>query len=556
MSTRLAGARSQGAHLGAWALIVLFQLACATGTPHGSLLAGYRAPPLTPPPADQERTAATAEPGLESATVYEVDFLEPGAVATRPVRIPPAEFQRAFHRLAREVRLGAKTPRQAAHALLATGGAPAEAEWVEASGDWRLEAYAGQGLTWIPEHQTGPVFLTPEAEAALRDYYLAWCAPEGGGDCRALLDDGPYLSAEDRRVLALSIAFGHVLEETKGALGRELLDTRALVSMVVWTVALYCAMWLVPEPTTKALAAGMTLLLIGYLGLGTMYGLMDGWARMADAAHHATTFEELRAAGAQFGKVLGEDSARAMILAVASLSGHTLGQVMARVKSLPGFHFAGARFNAQGGAAVMGRLEGTEAAIASEGALARAVAAAERVATSPQGPMAVVMLKKGPGHGVETAPGGRSAATVIRHRGGNRQVQLSDGPRWHIPRGKSVADIPVEDRVGDMLQEAVTRAAREWGPHRLSRNERDAIDDALKKGEYWLARLLEREARGRYVQRKVKEQFEHLYDFSLNKGVDVAVPGGYQYEILSGTESNLARHGRRMAGQFFRMLTF
>ncbi len=29
-----------------------------------------------------------------------------------------------------------------------------------------------------------------------------------------------------------------------------------------------------------------------------------------------------------------------------------------------------------------------------------------------------------------------------------------------------------------------------------------------------------------------------------------------QDEILSGTESNLARHGRRMAGEFFRMLTF
>ncbi|WNG25830.1 hypothetical protein F0U62_18775 [Cystobacter fuscus] len=40
------------------------------------------------------------------------------------------------------------------------------------------------------------------------------------------------------------------------------------------------------------------------------------------------------------------------------------------------------------------------------------------------------------------------------------------------------------------------------------------------------------------------------------KGVDVVVPGGYKYEILSGTESNLARHGRRMAGEFFRLLTF
>ena len=39
----------------------------------------------------------------------------------------------------------------------------------------------------------------------------------------------------------------------------------------------------------------------------------------------------------------------------------------------------------------------------------------------------------------------------------------------------SYADIPAEDKVGDMLQEAVTRAANEWGPHRLSRAEKRAI---------------------------------------------------------------------------------
>ncbi|MFY0530070.1 hypothetical protein ACN28I_45195 [Archangium gephyra] len=560
MPNRLPGARPPSARLGpcagACALIVLvFHLACATGAPHGRF-AGYRYNPLTPPPAPQERVAATVEPGLESATVYVVDFLEPGTLATRPVRIPRADFQQAFQRLARDVRLGARTPRQAAHELLGPLGPPPEEARVEASGYWTLEQHRGEALTWIPEHQEGPVVLTPEAEQALREKYLRWCEPRGGGDCRGLLDDGGYLRADDRRTLALSIALGHVLDETQAALGRELLDGRALVSMVVWTVALYCTMWLVPEPTTKALAAGMTLLLTGYLGLGTVYGLMDGWARMAEVAHHATTFEELRAAGAEFGQVLGEDAARAMILAVATLSGHTLGQVVARVRSLPGFHAAGAQFEAQGGAAVMRRLEATEAALASEGALARAVAAAEMVATSPQGPLAVVMLKQGPGRGAETASGGRSSATVIRHRGGNRQVVLSDSQRWHLPRGKSAADIPAKDRVGDMLQEAVTKAARKWGPDRLSRNERDAIDEALKRGKYWLARLLEREARGRFVHEEVKAQLRGALRYK-HQGVDVVdLKTGRKYEILSGTETNLARHGRRMAGELFRMLTF
>ena len=204
----------------------------------------------------------------------------------------------------------------------------------------------------------------------------------------------------------------------------------------------------------------------------------------------------------------------------------------------------------------MGRVEGVETALAQEGALARAVATVDTVATSPQGSLAVVMLKKGPGGGAGTAPGGRSSETVLRHRGGNRQVQLSDGQRWHLPRGMSAADIPAEDKIGDMLQEVVTQAAKKWGPHRLSDAERQAIKNARDKGKHWLARLLEREARGRFVEDEVSKQFKHLYNFSRNKGVDVEVPGGYKYEILSGTDSNLARHGRRMAGEFFRMLTF
>jgi hypothetical protein len=80
--------------------------------------------------------------------------------------------------------------------------------------------------------------------------------------------------------------------------------------------------------------------------------------------------------------------------------------------------------------------------------------------------------------------------------------------------------------------------------------------NALKQGRYWLARLLEREARGRFVHERVKKQFEGILRFQ-QQGVDVVdLRTGRKYEILSGTESNLARHGRRMATEFFRMLTF
>ena len=525
---------------GGWCLLILWlHAACATGGAPAS-----------------ERTRPTPE--LASATESALGFLEPGAVSPRPVPIASAEFKQALQRLAHDVRLTRKSPREAAHALLNLAPqSPREAGTVASQGDWTLETYRGQGYTLVPERQEGPVHLTSQADEALKEKYLRWCVTQGGGDCLGLLDDGPHLRAEDKRTLALALAFGTVLDETRAALARELLEVRALVSMVVWTVALYCAMWMVPEPTTKAVAATLTVVLMGWLGLETVYGLMDGWARMANASLEATTFEELRAAGETFGKVLGEDAARALILAVAALTGRTLGDGVARVKSLPGFGLAGARWEAQGGAALLSGVEGGELALAPEGALARAVAAVETVATSPQGPLAVVMFKTGPGGGTGPAPGGRSSATVLRHRGGNRQVELSDGQRWHLPRGKSVADIPAEDKVGDQLQEEVTRAAKQWGPDKLSRNELAAIKKAEEGGKYWLARLLEREARGRYVHEVLKTRFQRLYRFNP-RGADVMdpSPGGHQYEILSGTESNLARHGRRMAGEFFRMLTF
>ncbi|MFL5355181.1 hypothetical protein [Archangium sp.] len=500
----------------------------------------------------------SAEPGLEKAAVYVAAFLEPGTVATRPVPIPKADFQRTFQRLSQDVRLGQRTPREAALELLRMSKQQEqEVETVASMGEWNLETYRGQGYSLVPEKQEGPVSLTPAAHEALKQQYLQWCAPQGGGDCLRLLDDGPYLKADDRYTFALALAFGRVLDETQQALKAELFSVQALVSMVVWTVALYCMMWVVPEPTTKLLAASLTVILMGYLGLSTVYGLMDGWARLVMAAGEASTFDELRAAGEDFGKVLGEDAARAMILAVSTLAGHTLGQVLPRLKSLPGFTLAAEQFDAQGGAAVMAHAEAVEATLETEGALARAVAATEEVATSPQGPLAIVMLKKGHGPGRETARGGRSAETVIRHRGGNRQVQLSDGQRWHLPPGKSVADIPAEDKVGDMRQEAVNNAAKKWGPHRLSQQEKAAIRDAEKQGKYWLARLLEREARGRFVQEEVKAVLPGRLRFN-HHGVDVVdlSPGGLKYEILSGTESNLARHGRRLAGEFFRMLTF
>nr|WP_239470444.1 hypothetical protein [Archangium violaceum] len=402
----------------------------------------------------------------------------------------------------------------------------------------------------VPLDDKGP--LVPKAEAALRARYLSWCEGRGGGDCLGLFDDGPYLRTDDRRTLALALAFGSVLDETRDALGREL-SPRAVLSSLVWAAGLYLALWLVPEPSTKTVAAALSVILVAWLGVDSVWGLVDGWTRMATRAHEATTFAELREAGEELGRVIGTDVARALILAVATLSGRTLGDVAARIQSLPRYGLMQAQWEAQGFRVPV--TEVVEQVVAVE----TVVASSERalaILTSPQAPLAGAMLSHNSAASAAVASRGHSGTIAIRHRGGNQQVILGNGQRWHLPRGKWLNDIPVEDKLGDELQAAANRIAKEWGPDKLTPAEWDVIEEARKLGNHRSVAHLEGLARGRWVHRRLKSEFQHLV--WNQRGVDVVDPrpGGCQYEVLSGTVENFGVHGRRMSGELFRMIFF
>ncbi len=243
------------------------------------------------------------------------------------------------------------------------------------------------------------------------------------------------------------------------------------------------------------------------------------------------------------------DAARTLILGVAILTGRTLGEMATHLRSLPRFNQVQAQWAAQG-------MEGSVAVAMEEAAAVEVVVEQSRalvVLTSPQAPVAINVLARS---GSSGSAGGPSGTVAIQHRGGNKQVILSTGERWHLPRGKSYRDIPAEDRLGDELQAAVREEAAKWSRAALSNEEAAAIDKMRRAGKEHRANLLERQARGRWVERQVANRFPHL---SWNqRGVDVTGPGGqsYHYEILSGTESNFALHGRRMASTFFRMIFF
>jgi hypothetical protein len=491
-----------------------------------------------PSAAVNEKEARAAPRELEPVVVVYADFLEARG-NTRVVAVTKAEFQRAVRQLGEGRRLEG-TPQEAGQRLLQ---AMPEEELL-------AEVYRGRVLTLVPLNDRGS--LVPEAEAALKEKYLRWCEKRGGGDCLGLFTDGPYLRTDDRRTLALALAFGTVLDETREALGREL-SPQAVLSSLVWAAGLYLALWLVPEPSTKAVAAVLSVVLLAWLGVDAMGGLMDGWATLAHRAHEATTFEELREAGEEFGRLIGTDAARAIILAVATLSGRTLGEVATHLRSLPRFNQVQAQWAAQG-------FKGSVTVAVQEVAAVEMVVVdsshALTVVTSPQAPIALAMLSQSSAARTAGAPGGHSGTIDIQHRGGNRQVVLSNGQRWHLPPGKDLHDIPAEDKMGDELQAAAERIARQWGDKHRTPAEREAINRARAAGNEDSARHLDALARGRWVNARLKDEFTQLEWYS--KGVDAVDPrpGGLQYEVLSGTRENFAVHGRRMPTEFFRMIFF
>jgi hypothetical protein len=512
-----------------WLIVLFLHAACATQGPAARREAGGGRG--WEEAAESEARAAPRE--LQPVVVVYAGHVEAEG-KTRVVAVTREEYQRAVAQLVQHHQVQG-TPQEAAQVLLQ---AMPEEELL-------AEVYWDRVLTLVPLSDKGT--LVPEAEAALKAQYLQWCQPRGGGDCLGLFTDGPYLRTDDRRTLALALAFGGVLDETRAALGREL-SPQALLSSLVWAAGLYLALWLLPEPSTKAAAAALSVVLLAWLGVDALWGLLDGWASMAHLAHEATTFEELREAGEAFGKRIGTDAARALVLAVATLTGRTLGEVATHLRSMPRFNQVQAQWAAQG-------MEGSVLVAMEEAAAVEVLVEQSRalvVLTSPQAPVAINVLTRSGSSGA----GGHSGTVAIQHRGRNKQIILSSGERWHLPRGKSYRDIPAEDRLGDELQAAVREEAARWSQAELSREEWGAIERMRKAGKEYRANLLERQARGRWVERQVANRFPHL---SWNqRGVDVTGPGGqsYHYEILSGTESNFALHGRRMASTFFRMIFF
>ncbi|NNB84240.1 AHH domain-containing protein [Corallococcus exiguus] len=205
------------------------------------------------------------------------------------------------------------------------------------------------GLISLQEPGRGHLRLSDAPETELAAAYGRWCKRKAlTGDCLHLLERGPTLDEDGKRTLAFSIALDSVWDETGDAL-RGMTDRGAVLSMIVTTGALYLGLWLLPEPVSKGVAATMTAVLIAYLGVDTVWSLIQGWMRLAEAVAEATTFDELRDAGEQYGEVMGQNAARAFVMLATAALGSTAETLAAKVPTLPGSAQASLVAAAEGG---------------------------------------------------------------------------------------------------------------------------------------------------------------------------------------------------------------
>lgn len=233
--------------------------------------------------------------------------------ASAPVRVTEGEFREALAQLVLDVPLTVRPSPPTAHVMPAAGGDGARMDTV--------------------------------MQQALRHDYGRWCQHhEVPGDCLSLLQDGLRLDATDRLTLAVGFSLDTVWEGVTAAVEEQLSST-ALKALVAGFVTSYVLMLAAPEPIiTKAVAVVLTGYLVAYLGLGPFWSLVQASRELKAATEKATTFAELEEAGHHFGRVLGENGARILILAVTAGLGGRAG-MLAKGPLLPGF--AGASMQAE-----------------------------------------------------------------------------------------------------------------------------------------------------------------------------------------------------------------
>ncbi|MBZ4421580.1 AHH domain-containing protein [Myxococcus sp. RHSTA-1-4] len=206
------------------------------------------------------------------------------------------------------------------------------------------------------------------------------CLPLMGGT-------GMPFGAKERTLLALSFALDTVWEGVEDALGK-MLNPVALKALVASAALSALVMMTLPEPVTKVIAVALSAALVAYLGVIPVWEMGRGFVRLWDEAEKATNVVELQDIGHRFGRVLGTNGTRVLVLVVTTALGGN-SAMAAQGPRLPGFPQAAFRARAEGGFQL-------EAALAGEvSSISLPAAGVLNVALAPGAVAAVAMYSNG-----------------------------------------------------------------------------------------------------------------------------------------------------------------
>jgi hypothetical protein len=182
-------------------------------------------------------------------------------------------------------------------------------------------------------------------------------------DCLSLVGGtGLAFGRKDRTLMALSFALDTVWESVEAEVGK-MLNPVALKAMMTSAVLTVLLTMTLPEPVTKVLAVALTAALVAYLGVIPVWEMGRGFVRLWDEAGKATSVVELRDIGHRFGRVLGPNGTRVLVLLVtAALGGKSA--MAAQGPKLPGVSQAALRAQAEGGFQLEAALSGGVGSIA------------------------------------------------------------------------------------------------------------------------------------------------------------------------------------------------
>src|SRR5687767_8806261 len=160
------------------------------------------------------------------------------------------------------------------------------------------------------------------------------------------------------------------------------IDPSTIRIVLLTGLVIFMATIAIPELLSKIPAAAATVVLTAYLGAQTVCDLVFGWIQMVRELDAATTFNEVRAAGQHYGRLVGAQTARILILlATAAIA---QGGLIARLMKLPRATQASAALAAETGGVALEAVSAVKevrvlqggVAITVEGAATGAVAVA------------------------------------------------------------------------------------------------------------------------------------------------------------------------------------